>query len=221
MMIDLKQLIEKLESFPSNYMNDFDEFWKWKLETESENGHILDDDHQEETYEKLRRILRGWQYLRGGGGYKVDPWATLKYSLRKISDAYNQIRKYTLLEFSEVPNELLESIWHELGRVKESDGNKNPVGYYNVISICRPLMLLWGQTLAFDLRVRENIPQGYNVSKYKTQWKFEKWRRVMERFQGGLKQNSEVVDLLKKVSLRKYGTDSIVPYGRFLDIYYF
>ncbi len=68
-MIDLKQFIQKLEFFPSNYMNNFDEFWKWKLETESENGHILDKDHQEETYEKLSRILRGWQYLRGGEGY--------------------------------------------------------------------------------------------------------------------------------------------------------
>jgi len=220
-MIDLKHFIEKLESFPSNYMNDFDEFWKWKLENESENEHILDDDYQEETYEKLSRILRSWQYSRSGRGYEIDPWTTLKDSFRKISDAYNQIRKYTLLEFSKVPNESLESIWHELGCVKESDGNKNPGGYYNVISICKPLMLLWGQTLAFDLRVRENIPRGYNVSKHKTRWKFEKWSRVMERFQGGLKQNSEVVDLLKKVSLRKYGTNSIVPYGRFLDIYYF
>ena len=220
-MIDSKQFIEKFKSFPLDYMNNFDEFWKWKLKTDCESEHILNDNHREETYGKLHRILRSWQYFRSGRGYKVDPWITLKDSLRKISDVYNQIRKYTLLEFSEIPNELLESIWHEFGCVKEFDGNKKPGGDYNVISICKPLMLLWGQTLAFDSRVRKNIPWRCSLSEYKTRWKFKNWKIIMERFQQGLKQNSEIVNLFKKVSSRKYGTDSIVPYGRFLDIYYF
>jgi len=201
-------------------MKDFDNFWEWKLETETENEHILDKCHQKETYEKLCGILRSWQYARSRRRYEVDPWATLKNSLTKISNSYDQIRKYTLLEFNEVPNEPLEAIWHELGRVKEFNGSKKSDGYYNIISICKPLMLLWGQTLAFDSRVRKNISCGYNAVK-NHRWKFEKWKSVIERFQGSLNPNSEVIDLFNRVSLRKYRNDSIVPYGRFLDIYYF
>lgn len=203
-------------------MYDFDEFWKWKLKIENENEHILDNNHLKETYEKLIGILGGWQYFRSGKGYHVKPSTTLRDSFEKIADAYNQIRKYTLLEFSDIPNKPLELIWHELGRVKEFDGNKRLDGYYNAIAICKPLMLLWGQTLAFDSQVRGNISPMFKASKYGTRWKFETWRTVMKSFQEKeLKQNFEIVDFFKKESRDRYGTNDIVPYGRFLDIYYY
>lgn len=221
-MIDLKKLEYKFQSFPSNYMYDFDEFWKWKLKIENEDEHILDNKHLKVTYEKLIRILGGWQYFRSGKGYHVSPSVTLRDSLEKLSDVYNQIRIYTLLEFSDIPTKPLELIWHELGCVKEFDGNKRLDGCYNAIAVCKPLMLLWGQTLAFDSQVRRNISPIGKAPKYGTRWKFETWRRVMKSFQEEeLKQNSEIVEIFKKESRDRYGNDSFVPYGRFLDIYYF
>ncbi|MDP2767408.1 MAG: hypothetical protein Q8O41_08170 [Candidatus Methanoperedens sp.] len=222
MMIDLKQFEYKFQSFPSNYRYDFDEFWKWKLKVENGDNHILDHNHIKETYEKLRGILGGWQYFRSGRRYSGNPSAILRDALEKISDAYNQVRMYTLLEFSDTPDKPLELIWHELGRVKELGGNKRLDGSYNAIAICKPLMLLWGQTLAFDSQVRENISPICKAPKYGTRWKFETWSRVMKSLQKEeLKQNSEIVDFFKRDSWNRYGANSIVPYGRYLDIYYF
>ena len=42
----------------------------------------------------------------------------------------------------------------------------------------------------------------------------------MERFQEGLKKQPKDVELFKKVSQEKYGTDSIIPYGQFLGLSY-
>lgn len=215
-MIDLERFEYKLLSFPSKYMADFDNFWKWKLKVEIEDAHILDDNHRRETYSKLRDILAQWKAYRNSRNFY--PWRTLEFSLETISNAYDQIRMYDLLEFSVIPDQLLKLIWHELGRVKEYNGNRNDTGRYYIISVCKPLMLLWGQTLAFDSHVRENTP--YYVPQ-KTRWTFREWKMVMERFQESLQRNSEIVDSFKEKSRRKYGTESIVPYGRFLDIYYF
>jgi hypothetical protein len=49
---------------------------------------------------------------------------------------------------------------------------------------------------------------------------FETWKKVMMKFQEMLKQQPDVVRLFKKLSLKEYGTDSIVPYGQFIDLYY-
>lgn len=220
-MIDPKRFKSKLSSFPSNYMRDFDQFWKWKLETETGNEHLLDDTHLEETvssqdYYKLPAILRRWQVYRKCRNR--DPYRTLQDSLRKMSDVYNRIRNYSLLEFDVIPEEELELIWNELGYVK--DGKRDPTGRYLIISICKPLMLMWGQTLAFDTHVRENSPR-WVPGKYRYRWSFEQWKSVMETFQEGLKQHSEVVVSFKEVSQEKYKTDLVVPYGRFLDIYYY
>lgn len=223
-MIDLNQFRYKLQSFASEYsgyMNDFDRFWKWKLEVETENEHILDDNHRRETYYRLSRILPKWQTYRGVP--RIRWRETLEDSLEEISDAYNQIRRYGLLEFSEVPNETLKLIWHGLGRVKEKGGNRNDLGCYYIISVCKPLMLLWGQTIAFDERTRVNIRadiQEHNVPR-DSRWNFESWTRVMESFQEDLRQNPEIVNSFRTESLERYGSDFIVPYGRFLDIYYF
>lgn len=207
----------KFASFPSHYMKHFDDFWKWKLKVETDNKHILDINHRKESYRKLSYILPRWQTYRSGGN--IHPLTTLKTSLEKISDAYNQIRECSLLEFNDVPRPPLELIWHELGRTKEYNGNRNDTGSYRIIAICKPLMLLWGQTLAFDSHVREHTP--WYVPKTRSRWRFVEWKKVMEKFQESLQQDSEIVDFFKIKSLEKYGNDSFAPYGRFLDIYYY
>lgn len=217
-MINSKWFRFKLESFPPNYMGHFDEFWKRKLKIETNDDHILDNNHLEETYEKLCNVLRKWQTYRGS--LNPNPLGTLKGSLEEMSNAYNQIRKYNLLEFGDIPSEPLELIWHELGRVKEYDGNRKDNGIYYIISICKPLMLLWGQTLAFDSRVRGNVPSKYRVPK-DNQWSFRIWTRVMESFQRDLMRNPGILGSFKEEALKRYGNGSILPYGRFLDIYYF
>ena len=220
-MINIKQFKLRHQHFQHidsvNYPYTFDEFWKWKLTMETENEHILDDNHREETYRKLSRTLPRWQTYRGVPGLR---WReTLKDSLERMPDAYDQIRSFNLLEFSEVPDEQLELIWHELGRVKDKDGNRNPVGYYYIIAICKPLIFLWGQTLAFDSLVQKYIPRTYNIPK-RNRWNFNDWKEVMEKIQRDLRQSGEVIDSFREVSREKYGIDSIVPYGQFLDLYY-
>ncbi|MCD6513289.1 MAG: hypothetical protein J7L07_00020 [Candidatus Odinarchaeota archaeon] len=216
---DLEKFKRKLLSFPVKYMHDFDEFWKRKLKIECGHDHILIDLFREETYNRLCRILSKWQAYRGGDN--INPRETLRKSLERISDAYDQIRRYSLLGFNKIPVEPLELIWHELGRVKELNGNRNKYGCYYVIAVCKPLMLLWGQTLAFDTNVRKNMPLKYGVAKSMNRWKFEDWRKVMVSFQKDLLRNPEFIEFLKEESLKRYGTDSVVPYGRFLDIYYY
>lgn len=216
-MIKLEKFKVKLSSFPSEYMRHFDSFWKWKLEVETEDKHILDDDHRRETYHRLCYILPRWQTYRNGSN--PHPLITLKRSLVTMSDAYDQIRMHSLLELSDIPNQPLELIWHELGRVKEYNGNRNDLGFYYIISVCKPFMLLWGQTLAFDSHVRKNAP--YFVPKVPTKWTLKEWKRVMVEFQKILKRDSTIVDFFKDQSLKKYKNVSIVPYGRFLDIHYF
>lgn len=51
-------------------------------------------------------------------------------------------------------------------------------------------------------------------------WSYETWRKVMLEFQDALRQRPDAVELFKKVSLNEYETDSIVPYGQFIDLYY-
>jgi len=217
-MIDLTQFRSRPQAFVRlDYAVDYEGFWRWKLEIETKNEHILDDNHRRETYHRLCLTLPRWLTYRGAPGIK---WREiLEDSLDRISEAYDQIRSYSLLEFSEVPDDPLELIWHELGRVKENAGNRNSAGLYYIVAITKPLMFLWGQTLAFDSIVRTHVPRSYNVPKC-TQWCFDEWKRVIESFQVGLKQQPEDVELLKEVSQEKYGTDSIVPYGQFLDLYY-
>jgi len=140
-------------------------------------------------------------------------------SLEKICNAYNEIRTYSLLQFNDVPAEPLRLIWHELGRVKEKDGKKNDYGYYYIVSLSKHLMFLWGQALAFDSKVRKHAAPSYGIPR-DSRWSFEDWRRVMRHFKEDLKPRSEIIDAFNKESLKRYGTDRLVPYGRFLDIYY-
>ncbi len=220
-MLDVKEFKNRLEIYSKlDYDDDFNKFWNWKLETENETEHILDYVHIDETHRKLCEMGGKWQVYRKG---KNTEWKkTLKYSLERLADAYNQIRMYDLLNFNNVPQEPLKLIWHELGRVKEKNGDKNTDGNYYTIAITKPLMFLWGQTLAFDSNVRDVIPLS-DIRKAElraTKWNFKTWWKAVAGASEFLKQNSAIIDLSKKISIEKYRTGSIVPYGRFLDIYY-
>ena len=195
----------------------FGEFWKWKLRTETKDEHILDAKHIKETYDRLGRTLQIWQWHRP---YSFASLANrLKNALENIRDPYNQIRSYSLLEFSEIPDETLQQIWHELGCVKNGE-EKNPAGYYLVMATTKPLMFLWGQTLAFDTVVRGCMPRFNIVGLSDNYWSFGTWKKIMIRFQESLKQQTNVANVFREVSREEYETDSTIPYGQFLDCYY-
>ena len=220
-MIDLKQFKSKFQSFRKtdyeSYPYCFGEFWKWKLSIETESKHILDAKHIKKTYDRLGQTLKIWQWHRPESFSELAK--RLKNALEQIRDAYNQVRTYSLLEFSEIPDKPLESIWHELGCIK-TVGGKNSGGYYLAMATTKPLMFLWGQTLAFDSRVRKYMPRFDILGISGDYWSFRTWKKVMLMFQESLKQQPKVMSLFKEVSQREYGTDNIIPYGQFLDLYY-
>jgi hypothetical protein len=209
----------RIAFFPRSYMDNFDYVWKWKIKVESDDSaHILDENHKKEAYFKLCTILPKWQTYRNGDN--SEPLETLRKALDNISEEYNKLRKYTLLDFDSIPFEALENIWHELGRVKEKDGNRNKYGYYSVISVCKPLLLMWGQTLAFDALVRKHLPSSYNVSKYSCNWNLTEWIRIMKQFSKSLNINESLMKFMSEESEKRYRKNAIIPYGRFLDIFY-
>ena len=220
-MMDPTQFQAELRSFRRrrlDYVRDFDRFWRWKTEIEHGGRHVLSDDYRDETCDRLRAVLRRWQHARGSGN--ADHWLTLKESLGRISAAYDQIRAYSLVQLDRIPRQPLSHIWHELGRVKEPHGDTNPSGRYLVISICKPLMLLWGQTMAFDSNIRGALPTRYGVTVTDRRWPFGTWMRVMEGLRLELEENPELSDLIRTMSCDKYRTASAVPYGRFFDMCY-
>jgi len=116
-LTDRKDFELKLKSFPTRYAKEFDCFWKWKMQVENDSDHILSEGRREETFERLKPILFSWQTY--GGSSNTNTWKTLKESLGNISLAFDRIRRFSLLQFSQVPDEPLQLIWHELGPVKE------------------------------------------------------------------------------------------------------
>jgi len=195
----------------------FGEFWRWKLRVETEESHILDAQHIKETYRRLGQTLKIWQWHRPDRFSKLG--GRLKKALDEMCDAYNQIRSFSLLEFSEIPSEPMELVYDELGCVKTS-GSKRTSGYYLVMATTKPLMFLWGQTLAFDTIVRRFMPRFGMSGLSGDYWSFETWREVMEKTEENLKQQAGIIDLFDETSLKEYGASSIVPYGQFLDLYY-
>ena len=221
-MINTEKFRTRFQQFKKedrkSYPHCFSEFWKWKLQTENKSEHILNAHNLDRTYTKLGRTLKFWQWHRPSKFSDLAP--RLKNALEKIQESYDQIREYSLLEFDRVPSEPLESIWHELGCVKEPDQYPNPGGYYPAMATTKPLMFLWGQTLAFDSWVRGFMPKFSLSGLTDNKWSFETWKNVMMKFQEMLKQQPDIVELFEKLSLEEYGTDSIVPYGQFIDLYY-
>jgi hypothetical protein len=226
MLINLEEFESRFQSFrkvdSETYPYGFGEFWRWKLRTENKRKHILDAEHVKETHDRLSQTLKAWQWHRPDR-FSEALARRLLDGLEKIRDAYNQIRSYSLLEFNEIPNEPLEFIWHELGCIK-TGGSRNPPGYYLVMPTTKPLMFLWGQTLAFDSIVRPIVRARmlkFDISRLSDNyWDYATWKKVMGRFQESLKQQPNVVDFFKEVSRKEYGADSTVPYGQFLDLYY-
>jgi len=218
-MISPDELKARLASFPRKYMANFDYVWEWKIKVESKSSaQILDADHRKEAHARLSKILPKWQTYRMGDS--SEPLEIMKESLATISEAYDQLRNYTLLDFDSIPRETLETVWHELGRAKEKDGRKNKNGYYYIIAVTKPLMLIWGQTLAFDSHVRKHLAKNYRIPKYSWKWKLDEWINTMKQLSRDLKTDQRIVDLMRKESKARYEQDVIVPYGRFLDIYY-
>lgn len=188
------------------------------MSAENEISFVLDEEHRDEAFKRLVKILPKWQTYRNG---KNDsPHWTLKESLQNISGVYDKIRAYSLLEFGEIPVKSLQLIWHELGRVKEFEGRTNRNGIYYAIAACKPLLLLWGQTPAFDTKVRENFPRGYGVRKTDYRMPFKQWYDAMTMISDDLNRRPECVAAIEEMSHERYGEDKRVPYGRFLDIYY-
>jgi len=143
-LIDIKLLINSLNSFSSGYRTrkydqQFNDFWQWKEHVRKTES-ILDKVHVYETWNRLRKILRGWQTYRGTRN--EYPYRDLKTSLIDIAESYDILNGYSILEFKKISKQRLESIWHNLGRVKEPEGKKNEEGSYFVIAVCKPLMLL-------------------------------------------------------------------------------
>lgn len=180
---------------------------------------VLDEKHRDETYRRLSFILPKWQTYRPMDN--TPCLATLKNSLSNISEAYNQLKRHTLLDFENIPQEALKTVWHELGKAKETRGETNDYGSYSVISVCKPLLLIWGQTLAFDSKVRKNLPQKYGIDKYSGNWNMKEWIRVMTLLSRELNQDKKAIEFIKEKAAEWYGENAPVPYGRLLDIYYF
>jgi len=227
--LSIEEYKKSLANFDQKWPNhwyredDFGDFFSWKLQVESGKGHILDANHAEEAYEKLCRILPSWQTYRPKSSEICLGF--LRNSLRRISGAYDQIRKYSLLEFSVIPDQPLELIWHELGRAKEDEATKDDYGSYSIVAISKPLMLMWGQTPALDSEVRRNLLKDLAIyPKYRFSygtWTYEDWKTIMDKFQENLQEKAAVVDYFKRETLRIFGSNLIIPFGRFLDILYY
>ena len=217
-MFDSLKLRRALEVFQPEYMKDFNDFWIWKNKVENQDTSILDDKYIEVTHTTLYQILKGWQTYRNGKN--SNPSKTLKISLKNMRNDYDQIRKYTLLNFKDTSDFKLRMIWHELGRVKEYEGETNESGDYYAVAVTKPLLLLWGQTLAFETRVRRNLPRIHRVSAPDFRMGFSKWYEVMSSLSIELNESPEFIQEAQKISKEIYGEAAVIPYGRFLDIYF-
>lgn len=226
--MDLTSFRNKVELLSNKasvtYINEYNDFWTWKISVERyRHGHILDTNNIDVTCKRLLAILPGWQTYRG---VKCSYEKELPIALGGISDAYNQIRQYSLLEFHQIPDEPLRFIWDALGCVKEEFGIRRANLDYFIISVCKPLMFLWGQTLAFDSINRINIRKDSSLRITNTfpstsRWTYSCWKAVMQDFQRELLKRPEIVNYCRSHSYLVFGANSIIPYGRYLDIYYY
>jgi hypothetical protein len=218
----------KIEPFHNgrswSYINQYNDFWAWKIRIEQQdNQHILDSTHIYETSQRLVKILARWQTYRG---VKCDFYNRLPSALMMIADAYNSIRRYTLLDFHDLSDEPLRIIWDALGQVKEKQGVVLTDPEYFIISICKPLMFIWGQTLAFDSINRQKIMLDESLRieggiLRRNRWKYSAWKSIMNNISREMKKNRKLINYFKKYSLNEFGSNSIIPYGRILDIYYY
>ncbi len=63
-MFDLVLLLSRLDSFPPEYKNNYDKFYRWEVKVESKNGNsILDSNHISQTYIPRQLYAPMWQEL--------------------------------------------------------------------------------------------------------------------------------------------------------------
>jgi hypothetical protein len=209
-----KMALEDMGSCP----NSFCRFWNWKVRTEHSNQHILDSRNINETFSLLSPTLRRWRWSRPRNHQKLA--VELEKALMGIQGSYDKIRRFGLLDFGLVPDMPLRQIWDELGKVKPPKDSSS--GEYLVMAVTKPLMFLWGQTPAFDSQVRENMSCELKLSALDNdRWTFDDWHKAMESLQEILKKDTSFVKHLGEASEREYGMNSAVPYGRFIDIYFY
>lgn len=208
------EIFKKLDkmTFPFS----FGEFWRWKLAAENKTSHILSLENIDTAYNKLSVTMQKWQWTRPFGIEKLA--SGLRRSLTNIQKTYNQLRQYSLLEIEEIPDNLLKDVWHEIGSIKTF--GKNSSGYYLVMGATKPLMFLWGQTPAFDSVVRKRMPKFGMTGLTSDYWSFEAWKKVLVKLKENLEQQHGLIEFLRTTSQKEYNTTQIVPYGQFIDLYY-
>jgi len=213
--MEIENFERKIESKQyMTYHSDFNKFWQWKMHVELKDGeHILDDNHIEEASAQLLDILPSWQTWRG---VNCDYRRRLPIALSNIAEDYNSIRSFDLTQFDKVPNQSLAHIWHELGQVKTDDGQERQIGDYLVIAICKPLMLLWGQTPGYDKENRDNMDGVLDRRMI-----LQEWLDALGHERKQLMHNPQIIQYCINLTKKLYGDTKIIPYGRFLDIYYY
>ena len=220
-MIDIQEFEKRYTTFEkldnANYPYTFKRFWSYKLKIENKDSHILDRENRTKTAIQLGHILKLWKWHEP---YEFDPcFKKMEKSLETISDSYDRIRNFNLTEFNMIPENDLRRIWNEFSKIKNENNKSNFIGEI-VETITKPLMLLWGQTPAFDSVVRTKMILSNCPGFSNPRWEFRLWLRVMNELQKILNDNSELVDTFRKKSQEKYGIATIVPYGQFFDLYY-
>ena len=221
-MIDIQEFEKRYTTFEkldnANYPYTFKRFWSYKLKVENKDSHILDRENRTKTATPAWDIyLKLWKWHEPN---EFDPcFKKMEKSLETISDSYDRIRHFNLTEFDMIPENDLRRIWNEFSQIKDENNKSNFIGEI-VETIARPLMLLWGQTPAFDSVVRTKMVLSNCPGFSNQRWEFRLWLRVMNELQQILNDNSELVAAFRKKSQEKYGIATIVPYGQFFDLYY-
>jgi len=191
-----------------NSLAEFGSFWKYKLSVESlPSSHILDSRHFDETLQRLK-ILKKWQYFRNSDVPFEEAWEIFVKGLQKIVPLYNELRKYSLLKFKSIPEDILKEIWETPFKSPQT-----------VMSVCKLFMFIWGQTLAFDSQIRENIPFAFGDN-HAYAYTLEKWQNIMGKYSDYLNSRRDIKESFDNLALQEYGNDKIVPYGRFFDFWY-
>jgi len=218
-MFSTEEFYRRFQKFKKiDYANTFYSFWKYKVNIESDTGHILDSTHINQTFSMVGPILRAWQTYRPMSSSVC--LERLETSLSEMVSEYDLIRNISLLEFDKAPRNVLKTIWNKLGRVKEYDGTENIFSNYYVMSTTKQLMFLWGQTLAFDQLVRDIMPSSNYSGARARKWTFDLWHNVMSEFQKRVLEMQDFIDLCHTICLEEFGNDEIIPYGQFIDLYY-
>jgi hypothetical protein len=197
----------------------FSNFWSYKLKIEDETNHILDEEHIERTLLKLGNILKKWEWNRPHSFEEC--FKRLSQSLTRISESYNRIRHFSLKDFDNIPEKELRIIWKELGSIKESQYNLNNNQGQLIMPITKPLMILWGQTPTFDSVIRDYMWFSIYKEFKNRRWNCSFWIHIMNELCKFIKLNREVDESFRRIALKKYGTEHLVPYGRYFDIYFY